>query len=82
MKCSNIGVSNSWSVDSVTCVADTPKTAGEILSGCGLRLGGYTQFRIQPFQPGEGKYSGADLRRIRFSLNGEPVDRWEYAFQV
>lgn len=77
-----IGWTDSSSADSVTRIADTAKTASRFLSGSGLRLSGYTQFRIRLFQPGEGKFSGADLRRIRFSLNGDPVDKWRYAFQV
>ncbi len=79
---SSIGRTDSSSADSVTHVADTAKTACRLLSGSGLCLSGYTQFRIQLFQPGEGKSGGADLRRIRFSLNGDPVDKWRYAFQA
>lgn len=45
-------------------------------------LSAYTQFRLQFFQPEAGKYSGTDLRRISFTLSGEPMNSWRYFFQA
>ncbi len=53
-----------------------------IASGKQFQLKGYIQFLVKSPQPEAGKNSGAELRRIRFSLGGEPAKEWQYLVQA
>ena len=53
-----------------------------VISDRQLQINGYAQIRYQQFQTGAGKVSGADLRRIRTSFNGQISNAWHYLLQV
>jgi phosphate-selective porin OprO and OprP len=53
-----------------------------VISDRQIHISGYTQFRFQEFQSGAGKVNGADLRRIRTTVNGQISNEWQYLLQV
>jgi phosphate-selective porin OprO/OprP len=53
-----------------------------VISDRQIHISGYTQFRFQEFQTGAGKVNGADLRRIRTTVNGQISNEWQYLLQV
>jgi phosphate-selective porin OprO and OprP len=74
--------SDSSGTDTLSPLQKPPEGGLSIISGSQLRLTGYTQVRAQIFQPEAGNKSGADLRRIRFTLSGKPAKLWQYLFQA
>jgi len=61
--------------------ADANKKSFFVNAARSIKLSGYTQLRYQQFDE-TGKINSADIRRSRFSFQGDVTPYWSYQFQV